>query len=140
MVFDPFKEQLHMPSVFIDQRNLFCLEAEVICVIDDTPMRLRNMADDPSDDFRKLLFVLLLCKADTLIVEYVVCSIKYTFSVNNFIGRISRFYDDKECSAHVDFIEPTRFKVTFGKYITGQWLIGEPVHRDNVMGLAQVII
>ena len=135
MLLDPFEEQFHLPPVFIKESDVFGCKMEVVRVVNEAPLKFRSIVDNPSDDSRVLLLVLLLGEADTLVFENIVSPIQNALSVDNLVCRLTLFSDDKECPEHVDAIESDEVKIASVKHIARQRLICEPVHRVDIMHL-----
>ena len=135
VLFDPFEKQLHLPPVFIEQGDVLCAEVEVVRIIDEASMKLWRIIDNSSDSTRILLLILLLGEADGLVFEYIVFSVENTLAIDNLICRLALLPDDKECSEHIDSIEPGEVKVASVKHIARQRLVREPVHRVDIVHL-----
>lgn len=135
MLLDPFEEQFHLPPVFIKESDVFGCKMEVVRVVNEAPLKFRSIVDNPSDDSRVLLLVLLLGEADTLVFENIVSPIQNALSVDNLVCRLTLLPDNEECPEHVDAIEPCEVKVASVKYIARQRLVCEPVHRVDIMHL-----
>ena len=135
MLLDPLEEQLHLPSVLVEQGDVLCTEEEVICVVDKAAMQFWSIVDDSSDNARVLLLVLLLGKADTLVFEYVVSAVEDTFAIDNLVCRLAFLPDDEEGTEHMNLIESGEVKVASVKHIAGKSLICEPVHRVDIVYL-----
>ena len=133
MLLDPFEEELHLPSIFIEKGDFLRFEVEVVRIVDKAAVKLRNIVDNASDDTRILLPVRLLSEADALVFEHIICSIKDAISINNLIVRLSFFPNNEESSKHMDAIEPRKVKVSSVKDIAGQRLVCKPVHRVDIM-------
>ena len=135
VLFDPFEKQLHLPPVFIEQGDVLCAEVEVVRIVDEASMKLWRIIDNSSDSTRILLLILLLGEADGLVFEYIVFSVENTLAIDNLICRLALLPDDKECSEHIDSIEPGEVKVASVKHIARQRLVREPVHRVDIVHL-----
>jgi hypothetical protein len=83
MLLDPLEEKLNLPSVFIQQGDFLGFEEEVARVVYKAAMKFGRIIDDSSDDARILFTILLLGKANALVFENVVCSIKDVLSIDN---------------------------------------------------------
>ena len=129
------KEELHLPPIFIEQGNVLCAEVEVVRVVDKAPLEFWGIIDNPSDNSRILLFVLLLGETDALIFEHIVIPVQNAFSIDNLVCRLTLFSDDEESPEHVDAIEPGKVKVASVKHRACQRLVCEPVHRVDIMHL-----
>ncbi len=135
MLFDPFEKQLHLPPIFIKESNVLGCKIEIVRVVDKAPLEFRGIVDNPSDDSWILLLILLLGKAYALVFENVVSPIKYAFSINNLVGRLSLLPDDEESPEHVDAVESGEVKIASVKHKACQRLVCEPVHRVDIMYL-----
>ena len=113
MLFVPFEKQLHLPPIFIKESNVLGCKIEIVRVVDKAPLEFRGIVDNPSDDSWILLLILLLGKAYALVFENVVSPIKYAFSINNLVGRLSLLPDDEESPEHVDAVESGEVKIGF---------------------------
>ena len=135
VLLDPFEEQLHLPSIFIEKSDVLGCKIEIVRVVNKAPLEFRGIVDNPSDDSGILLLILLLGKAYALVFEDVVSPIKYAFSIDNLIGRFTLLPDDEESPEHVDAIESGEVKIASVKHIARQRLVCEPVHRVDIMHL-----
>ena len=135
MLLNPLEEQLHLPSILIEQGDVLCTEEEVVRVVNEAAMQLWSMVDDSSDSARILLLILLLGKADALVFKHIVLAIKDAFSIDNLVCRLAFLPDDEEGSEYMNLIETGEVKVTSVKHIAGKGLVCEPVHRIDVVHL-----
>ena len=135
VLLDPFEKQLHLPPIFIEQGDVLCAEVEVVRIVDEASMKLWRIIDNSSDSTGILLLILLLGEADGLVFEYIVCSVENTLAIDDLICRLALLPDDKECSEHIDPIEPGEVKVASVKHIARQRLVCEPVHRVDIVHL-----
>ena len=135
MLLDPFKEQLHLPSVLVEQGDVLCTEEEVVRVINKAAMQFWSIVNDSSESARVLFLILLLGEADTLVFEHIVSSVENTLAIDNLVSRLAFLPDDEEGSEHMDLIETGEVKVASVKHIAGKSLVCEPVHRVDVMHL-----
>ena len=133
MLLDPFEKEFHLPPIFIEQGNVLRTEVEVVRIIDEASMKLWRIIDNSSDNTRILLLILLLGEADGLVFEYI--SVENTLAIDDLICRLALLPDDKECSKHIDPIEPGEVKVASVKHIARQRLVREPVHRVDIVYL-----
>ena len=133
VLLDPLEEDLHLPPVLVELRNVLCAEIEVISVIYKTPVKLRYIIDDTSDDSGVLLLILLLGKADTLVAQHIVGAIKHTLPIDNLIVGMTLLPDNEECTGQVDSVESCKVKVSSVKHIAGQGIVCEPVHGVDIM-------
>ena len=111
----------------------FCAEEEIVRIVNEAPMKLWRVADNPSDDTGIFLIILLPREANSLIFEYIVCSVENTLAIDNLLYRLALFPDDKESSERIDSIESGKVKIASVKHIARQRLVCEPVHRVDIM-------
>ena len=135
VLLNPFEEQFHLPTVFVKQGNVLCTEVEIVCVVSEGTIQVRRIVDNPSDNARILLLILLLLETNTLVFEYVVRTFKQTLAIDNLIIRLAFFPDNEEGAEDMYLIEPGEVKIASVKHIAGQRLVCEPVHRVNIMNL-----
>jgi len=133
VLLDPFEKQLHLPPVFIKEGDILGSKIEVVRVVDETALEFWGIIDNPSDNSRILLFVLLFGETDALVFEHIVIPVQNAFSICNLVGRLTLLPDDEESSECVDAIEPGKIKVASVKHIARQRLVCEPVHRIDIM-------
>ena len=133
VLLNPLEEELHLPSVLVKQGDFLRAEEEIVGVIDETAMQLWRIIDDSSEGTTILLDVLLFGKADALIHEDVVFSVKQVTAINDFISWSAFFPDDEESADKVDAIEPGKVKIASVKHIASQRLVCEPIHRVDIM-------
>ena len=96
-------------------------------------MKLWRIVDNSSDDTGIFLLILFPREANSLIFEYIVCSVENTLAIDNLIRRFALFSDDKESSERIDSIEPSEVKIASVKHIARDRLVCEPLHRVNIM-------
>jgi len=137
MLLDPFEEQLHLPPILIEQGDVLRTEIEVVCVVNEAPLKFWGIVDNPSDNSRVLLLVLLLGEADALVFEHIVSPIQNALPVVDLVGRLPLLPDNEECPEHVDAIESGEVEVASVKHIARQRLVSEPVHRVDIMYLCR---
>ena len=85
MLLDPFEKQLHLPPVFIKESDVLGSKIEVVRVVNETALEFWGIIDNPSDNSRILLFVLLLGETDALIFEHIVIPVQNAFSIDNLV-------------------------------------------------------
>ena len=135
MLFDPLEEQLHLPSVLVEQGDVLCTKEEVIRVVNKAAMQFWSIVDDSPDDAGILLLVFFLGKANTLVFEHIVSAVENTFAIDNLVCWLTFLPDDEESAKHMDMIETGEVKVASIKHIAGKSLVCEPVHRVDIMHL-----
>ena len=135
VLLDPLEEKFHLPSVFIKKGNVLRTEIEVVCVIDETAVQLFCVVDNPSESARVLFLVFLLCKADDLVFEHIVCTVKHVFAIDNLVCWLSLLPKYEESTECVNRIETGQVEIPSVKHIAGQRLVCEPVHGVDIVNL-----
>ena len=133
MLLNPFEEQLNLPPVFVEKGDVFCAEEEIVRIVNEASMKLWRVVDNPSDDTGIFLLIFLPREANSLIFEYIVCSVENTLAIDNLVYRLALLPDDKESSERIDSIESGKVKIASVKHIARQRLVCEPVHRVDIM-------
>lgn len=132
MLFDPFKEQLDLPAVTVQECDVTRIKVEVVGIVSKCPMKFWSIIDNPSERHRIVLFIALSQESDRLVTEDIVFSINKVFTLFNFIVRAELFSNDEERSGLLNMEEPGKVKVPSVKDITGIWLISEPFHGVEI--------
>ena len=127
----PIRQYVMMAT--IKESNVFCCKVEVVRIISEREVQVWGIVHNTSDSPRVLRFVLLFCKDYGLVMQYIVRSVKNVFSINDFVGRMPLFTDDKEGPKHVNLIKSDKVKVPSVKDIASQRLICEPIHCIDIM-------
>ena len=135
VLLDSFEEKFHLPSVFVEQRDITCTEVEIVCVISKSAMQMRDIEDNPSDDAWVFLNVRFPGEADVLVFEHVVNNVEHAFPIDNFVFRFPLFSDDEECPGRIDLVKSGKVKIASVKHIASQRLVSEPVHGIDIMQL-----
>ena len=133
VLLNPLEEQLDLPPIFIKERDVFGSQTEVVRVVSERALQVWGIVDDTPDVAWVLLLVLLLCKDDGLVTQHIVFSVKNIFAIDNFIVWTFLLSDDEEGSRHSNLIKSGEVKVASVKDIACQRLVGEPVHRIDIM-------
>lgn len=133
ILLNPFEEQLNLPPVSVEQGNVFCAEEEIVRIVDEAPMKFWRIVDNSSEGTGIFLLIFYPREANSLIFEYIVCSVENTLAIDNLVCRLALLPDDKESSERIDSIEPDEVKVASVKHIACQRLVCEPVHRVDIM-------
>ena len=135
VLLDPLEKKFHLPPIFIEKGNVFCTEIEVVRVVDETAVQLFCVVDNPSESAGVLLIVLLLCKADALVFEHVVSTVKHILSIDNLVCRLPLFPEYEESTECMNCVETGKVEISPVKHIAGQRFVSEPVHGVDVMDL-----
>ena len=99
MLFNPLEEQLNLPSILVQQRNILACEIEIVCIIGKSPLEVCRIVNDSPDRNGIICFIPLSCKSDRLSSENIVLPVKNVFSVFDFIVRVELLPYEKECSS-----------------------------------------
>ncbi len=129
------KKQLHLPPVFLEESDVLGCKIVVARIVNETALEFWSIVDNPSDDSRILLLILLFCEPNALVFEDIISPILYALSIDNLVCRFTLFSDDEESPEHINSIEPGEVKVASVKHIASQRLVREPVHRVDFMYL-----
>ena len=135
VLLDPFEEQLHLPSIFIEKSDVLGCKIEIVRVVNKAPLEFRGIVDNPSDDSGIFLLILLSCEPNALVFEHIVSPFEYAFPIDNLVGRLPLLPDDEERSESMDSIESGEVKVASVKHIACQGFVREPVHGVDIMHL-----
>ena len=135
VLLDPFEEQLHLPSIFIEKSDVLGCKIEIVRVANKAPLEFRGIVDNPSDDSGIFLLILLSCEPNALVFEHIVSPFEYAFPIDNLVGRLPLLPDDEERSESMDSIESGEVKVASVKHIACQGFVREPVHGVDIMHL-----
>ena len=133
VLFDPFEEQLNLPSVLIKECNFTCFEIEVIGVVSKGSTKIWSIVDNASERNRIVSFVSLPCEANCLVAKNIILSFKEVLAILNFVVRVELLSDNEECSCLFNGKKPGEVKVSTVKYIARKPLILNPVHCINIM-------
>ena len=135
MLLNPFKEQLHLPSVSVQKSDIIGFKIEVVCLVCERPLKFRSIVDNPAELCRIVVLVPLSCKTDSLVSEDIILSIKEVFSTDDLIVRLAFLPDNEEGLGLFNGEEPGKVKVAPVKNIASQWLVCNPVHSFGIMYL-----
>ena len=135
VLLDPLEKKLHLPPIFIKEGNVLRTEIEVVRVVDKATVQFLCVVDNPSESARVLFLVLLLCKADALVFEHVVCTVKHVFAIDNLVCRPSLLPEYEESAKCMNRIETGQVEISSVKHIAGQRFVSEPVHGVDIVNL-----
>ena len=135
MLLNPLEEQFHLPAIFVKQGDVLCTEEEVVRIVRKGTVQVGCVVDNPSDDARILLQILLLRETDALVFEHIVFAFKQALAIDNFVCRLSLLPDNEEGTTDMNLIESGEVKVASVKHIAGQGFVCEPIHGVDIMDL-----
>ena len=136
VLFDPFEEELDLPSVAVQQSDILGIEVEVVGVVGKGSLQFRGIVDDSSEFSRIVFLVILPRETDCLVSDDIVLSLKEVFSRNDLICRMALLPNDKECTREVDDKESRKVKVPSVKHIAGKRLVCEPIHGVDIVDIS----
>ena len=137
MLLDPFEEQLDLPSVFVKECNLACLEKEVVRIVCKRPLQIRSIIDNASERNRVVAFIPASSESDSLVAKDIVLSFKQVLAILNLIVRMELLPDNEEGTSLFNGKESRQVEVSTVKDIAGKSLIFNPVHSVDVMDLCR---
>ncbi len=137
MLFDPFEEQLDLPSVFVKECNFICFEIEVVRIVCKRSLQIRSIIDNAPEGNRIVAFVPASSESDRLVTKDIILSFKKVLTIFNLIVRMELFPDNEEGASLFNGKESRQVKVSTVKDITGKPLIFNPVHRVDIMDLCR---
>ena len=85
MLLNPLKEQFHLPSVFVKQRNIFLTDSKVVSKISEGSFLFHRVISDTPEQGRVFFPCLLSSKPYHLIVENVIRVFKKVHAFNDLI-------------------------------------------------------
>ena len=133
VLFNPFEEQFHLPTIAVEQGNVFGSEVEVVCIVDKRPSKVGGIVDNSSKRRRVVAKVPFACESDGLVEEDSVLSVKDVLSIKYLVLRLPFLPNDEERSAEVDCEETREVEVATVEDVTCKGLIINPVHSIGVV-------
>ncbi len=128
MLLNPFEEKFDLPTVTVEQGNVFCGKVEVVGVIYERATEVSSVIDNPSYGGGVVPCVSFSRESDSLVEEYTVLPVKHILSVDNFNLRFSLLPDDEECSTEMYSEKPCEVEIPPVKNVAGIGFIFNPVH------------
>ena len=135
VLLNPLEKQLDLPSVLVQECDVFGRKVEVVRIIRECPVKVFCIEDNAPDGERVVLLVPLSRETDGLVSQDIVLSLKQVISRFDNVVRFELLPYDEECSRLLNGKEPGEVKVASVKHIAGKTLVCEPVHRIDVMNL-----
>lgn len=133
VLFNPFEKEFDLPPVLVEECNILGRKIEVVRIVRERSLKVGRIVNDASNGNGIVLLVPFSGKANGLISQNVVLPVKQVFSCFDNIVWMELLTYDKEGSRLFNGKEPGKVKVASIKHITGKRLIGEPVHRVNIV-------
>ena len=129
MLLDPFKEQLDLPAVSVEQGDVLRRKVEIVGVVDKGASEVFGIVDNPAQLCRVIPRVAFARKADSLVKEYTICSIKNVFPIDDFEFGPSLLSYDEECSAEMYSEKSGEVEVSAVEDVAGIGFVINPIHR-----------
>ena len=133
VLFDPFEEELNLPSVAVQKSDILGVEVEVIGIVCKGSLQFRRIVNNLPEFHGIVVSVILPSETDCLVLDDIVIPLKEVFSSGDFIYRMALLSNDKECTRKTDAKEPRKVKVSSVKHIAGKRLVCEPVHGVDIV-------
>ena len=132
VLFDPFEENLHLPSVLVKEYNLFGRQEEIICVKDKTSLQVRDIRHNTSYPGRVIGSIASTGKPYGIVLKNV-SILRHIQTILDHELRLSFLSYDKEGSKFLNLMKSLQVPVSSVEDITGQWFIINDIHRINIM-------
>ena len=132
VLFDPFEEKLHLPSVLVKEYNLFGRQEEIICVKDKTSLQVGDIRYNTSYPGRVIGSIASTGKPYGIVLKNV-SILGQVQTVLDHKFRLSFLSYDKEGSKFLNFMKSLQVPVSTVEDMTGQRFIINDIHRINIM-------
>lgn len=132
VLFDPFEEKLHLPSVLVKEYNLFGRQEEIICVKDKTSLQVGDIRYNTSYPGRVIGSIASTGKPYGIVLKNVYI-LQHIQTVLDHELRLSFLSYDKEGSKFLNFMKSLQVPVSTVEDITGQRFIINDIHRIYIM-------
>ena len=133
MLLNPLKEQFHLPSVFVKQRNIFRTDSKVVSKISEGSFMFHRVISDTPEQCRVFFHCLLSSKPYHLIVENVIRVFKKFLTFNDFILKLSSFSYYEVGANKIDCKESCKIKISPVKDVVGIRFVRNLIHGIHVM-------
>ncbi len=132
MLFDPFEEKLHLPSVLVKEHNLFGRQEEIICVKDKASLQVGDIRNNTSYPGRIIGSIAFAGKADSIVLENV-SILWHIQTVLNYELRPGFLSYDKEGFKFLNLMKSHQIPVSTVEYISCQRFIINDIHCIDIM-------
>lgn len=133
MTLYPAKEQFNLPSLLIEQGDVFGLELEVVGQERERPFEARSVVHY-SPQFSRILFLGLIAgEAYRLVQENVIISIQKFLSINHFVVETRLLSDDEVRSDCRYRVQPYKVIIPLVKDVERIRLVRNLIHRSDIM-------
>lgn len=132
MLFDPFEEKLHMPSILVQEYNLFSGQEEIVGIKYKAPLQIGDICHDTSYTGWIVGCITASGKPDRLVLENIsVLGHIHAVFHNEFWFRLLSY--DEEGSQFLNFMQSFKIPVSAIEYVSGQWFIINDIHCIDIM-------
>src|SRR5659263_39261 len=129
----PFEEDLHGPSIFINECNVLGLQKKIVRVVSEGSFEF-SFIIYYSPDFGRVVFCVSPCgEPHSVISEDIIRALQKVFSGHHLKLWSSFFPYDEERVEHLDTVQPVQIPVATVKNIAGKRLVVNPVHSIHIM-------
>lgn len=135
MLFDPLKEQLDLPSIFIKERDFTCFKIEVIGIIGKRSLQIWSVVDDTSDRNRIVAFIPFASKSDSLVSKDIILSLTQVFTLLNGIIRMELLSDNEEGTSLLNGKKSCKIEIAAIKDIACKPFVINAIHKVDIMNL-----
>ena len=133
MLFDPFEEEFHLPSVSVEQCDILGGKIKIVGVINKRSSKVFGVVNNSPKFGRVVVEVPLSCKPDSLVEKHAVQPIEDILSHKHLVFGLTFLPYDKESTARMDEEKPCEVEIAPVKHIAGRRLIGDVVHEFRVV-------
>lgn len=135
MLFDPFKKQLHLPTLFVKHCNIFCADIVRVGNIYERAFELFGVVNNSAKPARIFFLGLISGKFNSLIADNSVSTLDKVFSINDLILKPAFLTDDKVRVDDVDFIQSGQIKVASIEDVVCIGFVGDIIHRLSIVNI-----
>lgn len=121
VLFDPFEEKFHLPSILVKEYNLFCGQEEIICIKDNASLQVGDIRHDTSYPGWVIGCITLAGKADSIVLENIPI-LRHIQTVLYCELRFGFLSYDKEGSEFLNLMKSLQIPVSAIEYISSQRL------------------
>lgn len=132
VLFYPFEEKLHLPSVLVKEYNLFGRQEEIVCVKDKTSLQVGDIRYNTPYPGWVIGSIASTGKPYGIVLKNV-SILWHIQTVLNHELRLGFLSYDKEGSKFFNLMKSIQVPVSAVEDITGQWFIFNDIHCIHIM-------
>lgn len=133
MLLDPPKEAFHLPTLPVQQGDVFCLECEVVSQVRERPLKVWSIVNYSPQLGGILLPGLIAGKAYRLVKKYIILAVQQVLSFSHLVVESGLLSDDKVGVDEVNLKQPCKVEVSLVEDVKRKRLIRNVIHRIHVM-------